>query len=334
MSASIEEILGGLSKKTRQWVKVAQDAELLRVETPSLGLNQAIGGGLGRGRITTFWGNKSAGKSTLCLQTIALAQQQGLTCAYLDSEKTFDKEWAARLGVDNSKLFLANTGSFAAMNDTAVELIKAGIGVLVVDSITNLLPGSFFEKDSEEVKGLDGTKQIGSSARDLGNALKMMNYVNEETAIILISQIRNKFLQQGAMHQHTGGLAVEHASSTIIKLQSSAREADQLTGSVTVGDKIFEEPVARKVSWEVQKNKVGKTFGTGEYYLYYAGEFIGVDSLGEVLDLADAFGIIKKGGSWYTIYNERIQGKVAAAEYLRSHPEVVDKIKAELSERI
>jgi recombination protein RecA len=238
------------------------------------------------------------------------------------------------LGVDNSELFVAHTGSFAKANDTAVELINAGIDVIVIDSITSMLPSSFFEKDSEEVKELDGTKQIGAAARDLGNMLKMLNYLNEKTVIIVLSQMRNKFLQHGAMHQHTGGLALDHASSTIVKLSSSAREADQIQGEVVSGDTIFKRPIGREVNWEVQKNKLGPTFGTGTFTFYYAGETIGVDSFGELVDVASSYGIVKKGGAWYNIYDEALQGKQKASAYLANNPEVVAKLEEELNERL
>jgi recombination protein RecA len=54
----------------------------------------ALKGGLGYGRQVLVWGNKSAGKSSFCLQMIALAQKEGKTCAWIDAEASYDPAWA------------------------------------------------------------------------------------------------------------------------------------------------------------------------------------------------------------------------------------------------
>ena len=81
-----EEILAKLDPKTRARVQIAQEVDAQKQETPSIGLNLALKGGLGYGRQVLVWGNKSAGKSSFCLQMIALAQKDGKTCAWIDSE--------------------------------------------------------------------------------------------------------------------------------------------------------------------------------------------------------------------------------------------------------
>jgi recombination protein RecA len=96
--SQIESVLSKLSKKTRKWVHLAQEEHMQRLPAPSRGLNMAMGGGFGHGRITTLWGNKSAGKSSLSLAAIGIAQRSGLTCAYLDAERTFDPDWAESSG--------------------------------------------------------------------------------------------------------------------------------------------------------------------------------------------------------------------------------------------
>ena len=47
------------------------------IKTPSLYWNHLLGGGLWSGRIHTIWGSPQAGKSTIALQTMAAAQEQG-----------------------------------------------------------------------------------------------------------------------------------------------------------------------------------------------------------------------------------------------------------------
>lgn len=313
---------------------MAEEVTLNRQETPSQGLNLALRGGIGHGRQTLIWGSKSAGKSSFCLQMVAKAQNEGKICAWIDSEQAYDTSWAGRLGVDSGNLIHSSVKTVSDMTDLACELMSNGVEVLVVDSISSLLSSAYFEKDKEELKGLDGTKQIGSEARDLANAVKMMNYSNNKTALVLIAQVRNKITTYGAMPSPTGGNAVDFFSSTVIKLWSNASEKEQITGDVYVGDKIFQQAVGRKVNWSVEKNKIGPPNQYGEYNFYYDGDHVGVDSYGEVLDLATRLGIIHKAGAWYNIYDQQIQGAVKASVYLRNNPEVYEKVLSNVREAI
>ena len=68
MTISIDNILAKLDPKTRSRVQSAQDIVVEKQLTPSIGLNMALKGGLGFGRQALVWGNKSAGKSSFCLQ--------------------------------------------------------------------------------------------------------------------------------------------------------------------------------------------------------------------------------------------------------------------------
>jgi recombination protein RecA len=69
---------------------------------------------------------------------------------------------------------------------------------------------------------------------------------------------------------------------------------------------------------------------SGQYDFYYQGDKVGIDSIGEVLDSAEMMGKIQKGGAWYTIGEERFQGRNKALEYLRENPEVVESLKKEI----
>jgi len=147
----IDTILSKLDPKTRARVQSAQNIEVHKQITPSIGLNAALNGGLGYGRQVLVWGNKSAGKSSFCLQMIALAQQEGKTCAWIDAEASYDQSWAEKLGVDSSSLIYSPAKTVNDMVDVATKLMDAGVDIIVVDSISALLPAIYFEKDGNEI---------------------------------------------------------------------------------------------------------------------------------------------------------------------------------------
>jgi recombination protein RecA len=327
MKISLDDILAKLDPKTRARVQSAQNVVVEKQKTPSIGLNMALRGGLGYGRQVLVWGNKSAGKSSFCLQMIAIAQKEGKTCAWIDSEASYDQAWAESLGVDSSKLIYSSAKTVNDMVDVGVKLMEAGVDMIVVDSISALLPGIYFEKDGNEMKDLQDTKQIGAEAKDMTHAVKMLNYANKNTLLVLISQQRNQFGSMHASHIPTGGMAVKFFSSTVIKLWSSEAEANAIKAGVKVGDKIIEQRVGRPVNWIIDYNKLGPPNLSGQYDFYYQGETLGVDGVGETLDVAEMCGVVEKGGAWYTVNGERLQGRAKAVQYLKDNPKVVDELR-------
>ena len=323
MSLLTEEILAKLDPKTRQRIQLATEVSSERQKTPSIGLNIALKGGLGYGRQILVWGNKSAGKSSFCLQMIGMAQKEGKTCAWIDAEASYDANWAASLGVDSSSLIYSSAKTINDMVDVATQLMEAGVDIIVVDSISALLPAIYFEKDSTDLKKLEDTKQIGAEAKDMTHAVKMLNYTNKNTLLVLISQQRNQFGSMHASHIPTGGMAVKFFSSTVIKLWSSEAEANAIKAGIKVGDKILEQKVGRPVNWIIDYNKLGPMGQSGQYDFYYQGDKLGIDEVGEILDAAEMMGAIQKGGAWYTVNEERFQGRNKTLEYLRENPDVV-----------
>jgi recombination protein RecA len=333
MEIVLDDILAKLDPKTRARVQSAQNVKVERQPTPSIGLNLALRGGLGYGRQVMVWGNKSAGKSSFCLQMIAVAQKEGKTCAWIDAEDSYDQEWAEMLGVDSASLIHSKVKTINDMVDVSTKLMDAGVDIIVVDSISALLPAIYFEKDGNELKDLQDTKQIGAEAKDMTHAVKMLNYANKNTLLVLISQQRNQFGSMHASHIPTGGMAVKFFSSTVIKLWSSEAEANAIKAGVKVGDKIIEQRVGRPVNWIIDYNKLGPPNLSGQYDFYYQGDTLGIDAVGETLDVAEMCGIVEKGGAWYTVNKERFQGRAKAVQYLRDNPEVVSKLQEEISAR-
>ena len=310
---NIEDILASLNPKLRKKISLGSEIEQTHfAKTPSFGLNLALNGGLPYGRQVLVWGNKSSGKSSFCLQLIAQAQQEGKICAWVDAEMSFSPEWAALLGVDVSNLIVSTARTMNDMVDVGTDLMKAGVDLIVVDSISALLPAIYFEKDSTDLKQLENTKQIGAEARDMTNAVKMLNYSNNQvkpTLLILISQARNNIGAMYVSQQPTGGMATKFYSSTIIKLFSSESDNQAIKGKIYVGDKIIEEKVGRKVRWDVQFSKTSPAFQTGEYDFYFRGSDLGVDSVADLVDTSEMLGFIERGGAWYTVEGERYQGR-------------------------
>ena len=332
MAVTVEEVLAQLNPKLRKNILIGDAVpDTVFQPTPSYGLNRALNGGLPYGRQVLVWGSKSSAKSSLCMQTIGLAQKDGKVCAWIDAEMSYDKAWAEKLGVDTSKLIVSQARTINEMVDVGVKLMEAGVDLIVVDSITSLLPAIYFEKDSDELKQLENTKQIGAESRDFSNAVKMLNYANNKvkpTLLILISQSRNNINAMYTQQQPTGGQSIKFYSSTVVKLFSSESDNQALKGKINVGDKLIEEKIGRKVRWELQFSKTSPAFQNGEYDFYFRGEDVGIDVIADLVDTAELLGLVNRTGAWYNLPDgTKVQGREAFVNRVREDLDLQDFLK-------
>jgi recombination protein RecA len=336
MTTSIEEAFALLDPKIRKRLTTGVGIKTEFQPTPSPGLNRALGGGLPYGRQVLLWGSKSSAKSSLCLQTIAMAQKEGKLCAWIDAEMSYDEEWAQRLGVDTSQLIYSEARSINDMVDVGVALLHAGVDLIVIDSISSLLPAVYFEKDSDELKALDQTKQIGAESKDLKHAWLMLNYANnrEKPALIIaISQARNNIQATYTQSAPTGGLTTQFMSSTIVKLFSSSSDSQAIKGKIKVGDKIIEQKIGRKVRWEVLNSKTSAPGDSAEYDFYYRGDNIGIDSVGDLVDTAEMLGFVSRTGAWYQLEDgTKLQGRDAFVSRVREDLDLQESLRKKLAD--
>lgn len=112
-----------------------------RLATGFSALDDALDGGLPRGRIVEITGRPTAGMATLALKVVAQAQAQGERAVYLDAsagsaqalEATFDPVYAARCGVILDRLLLVRPADARQAFPLLRDFAGSGCGVLVCD---------------------------------------------------------------------------------------------------------------------------------------------------------------------------------------------------------
>ena len=69
-------------------------------------LDLALGGGIPQGKLSMVFGPESSGKTVLCLLLVATFQKTHphLAVVWVDAEWAWDPVWAAKLGVDVTKV--------------------------------------------------------------------------------------------------------------------------------------------------------------------------------------------------------------------------------------
>ena len=284
------------------------------ISTGSLSLDAALGvGGIPRGRIIEIYGPESSGKTTLALHCIAEAQKSGGYAAFIDAEHALDINYAQNLGVDIKNLLVSQPDSGEQALEITETLVRSNaIDIIVIDSVAALVPKA-------ELEGDMGDSHVGLQARLMSQALrKLTGSVNKShTSVVFINQIREKIgVMFGNPETTTGGRA--------LKFYTSIRMEVRRIGAIKDG----QENIGNRTVVKVVKNKMAPPFKNVEFDIMYGK---GISFIGDVLDLAVAFDIINKSGSWYSFGDEKIgQGRENAKLFLDQNESIRQNVIADV----
>ena len=283
------------------------------LSTGSLSLDLALGiGGVPKGRIVEIYGPEASGKTTLALHVVASAQKAGGEAAYIDVEHALEPAYARALGVDIDSLLISQPDTGEQALDITESLVRSGaVDVVVVDSVAALIPRT-------ELEGEIGDSVVGVLARLMSQAMRRLAGAisKNNCTVIFINQLRQKIgVMYGNPETTPGGLALKYYASVRIDV----RRVESL--------KVGGEVIGNHTRAKVVKNKVAPTFKEAEFDIMY-GE--GISRVGEIIDLGVKLDIIDKGGAWFTIRDQRLQGRDAAKKYLQDNPEVCEEIEKEI----
>lgn len=229
------------------------------------------GSGLGwpRGRIIEIFGEESVGKTSLALQIVAAFQAAGETAAYVDAEHALEVDYAKKLGVnlETLKLVQPDDGGERAMS-VVNSLAESGLfGVIVVDSVSALVPQSEMEADFED------NVQPARQAVLMSRALRKLTGVVQKNNVLLvfINQIRIKIgVRFGNPKTTSGGQALRFYASIRFELTNmkTQRKGDRVTGRRirvrTVKNKVA--PPFRDVYCDLEPNRgFAKVYGDPDF---------------------------------------------------------------------
>ena len=107
---------------------------LARLSTGLPLLDEALGGGLPRGRITELAGRRSTGRTGLACAIAAYATAAGETIAWIDPADALDPDGAAKTGIELSRtLWVRPRSTGDALRAAEIVLGAGGFGLVVLD---------------------------------------------------------------------------------------------------------------------------------------------------------------------------------------------------------
>jgi len=211
------------------------------IGTGSYILNAAISGsifgGLPNRRSMQYAGESGSGKSFLAASMVREAQKKGYNAIVLDSEGAWDRDFSARLGVDNTKLIIvpinliSEVNTFIANLCENLEETKSKDKVfLVLDSIGNLAT------DKEKQDTIDGsdkrdmTRAAGLKSLFRVNGLRMSKL---GIPFLVINHVYAKMDLFGGSELAGGGSCKYNPSITLMLTKAKLEDKE--------GDKIIEK---------------------------------------------------------------------------------------------
>jgi len=314
MSLSIKDLGNKLSNKLKTSFITNVKDNLSFIKTNLMSLDIALGEGIPFKHLTEIYGRSGSGKSSLALQIIAAAQQQGHDVLYIDSEHMFDFTYAKKLGINEDKLIVMFPSSADQIMDFVPNLLEeVRVPLIVIDTICGVVPQTELSRDfTESYRSLQGQFWIQAIPKLLTIARK------HNSAIVTLNQVRDQIGTTKKVPTNVGSVA----SRAILRCQTES-VGSLVDEGISVGERIL---------LSIRKNLLGRSNQATEVDLYYDTGF-SVEA--DLLEIAVRYNVVERKGSWHYFEDIRLgQGKAACIEILCTDKNLFEKIKESTYRRL
>ena len=328
---AIQKAFGKVISKGSELISVKKNLKTLTV-SPVLDL--ALNGGLLEGSWVLISGDAKTGKSTTCLQICKNAQEEGRPVIYVDGESRLKAyNLSGTQGLDLEKMQIVHSPedseSLSAEDflDIASSLIKRpenNGAVCVIDSCSSLIPRVELEE------GASGSIR-GGLPKLLSHWVKTItqDVVKNKIILIIITHYITNTSGYGKIKNPDCGVKIQYAADT--RLDIAKIEPWEENG----------KKIGQLVHWKVGCSSLGSSGTDCISYIKYNK---GIDKEKEIIELAESFGIIEKGGAWYSIpfldkshgfeESPKFQGQTKIYDFLVERKDIFELIKKQVKEML
>lgn len=314
------------------------------VSTGSWVVNRLIGdgshdnrpGGIPRGYVTEIYGDEGCGKTTLALHIARMAQEAGERVVYADFEKSLRQQYkyVQNIGVKVNPpdfIHIEPDNFEEGVKLMGMAMVKVQPAVIIVDSVTAMIPKAAFEADADE------SVQVGLHAKLTGWWLNWITkrLGKKNIALVLVNQkrsyIKTDRFDTGPKEITSGGKAIRFFTSLRMHMRPGKKEIIKDISDITGVEE--NKAVSQTVKVVVEKNKLDMPFKSGPIYIAFGQ---GIDNVMSMVELAVNRRVIKKEGSWFSWKDAssdmqfKVQGMPALKKHLEDNPEILEIIKPKL----
>jgi len=239
-------------------------------------LDLALGGGWAKPRVANIIGDKSTGKTLLCIEAAANFARQYPTgkIRYRETEGAFQKSYARALGmpierIDFGKERMHTVEDMFEELEYRVEKARDP-ELFIVDSLDAMT------SRAELARAIDAATYRTEKATMMSLTFSRLagKIEGRDITMMIVNQIRDKVgVQFGKKYTRGGGHALDFYASQIVYLQH--------LGVVTKTINKFTEVIGVEVRAKLEKNKVGNPFRESQFELLFN---YGINDVGSCLD--------------------------------------------------
>lgn len=294
----------------------------------------ALNGGIPMGGIAVFSGKSGTGKTSSALQLIANAQQvnPNRKIFYDDVEHRLAKKnlrgiHGLIINPEYFKVIQSSKEKILSAEDhinIMVQLIKDNPGsIAVIDSASALCAQSEINEDVRGNVRASGPKLMAAFCRQIAAVVR----VNKCLVIIIQHMIANTGGMGGPSWIEDGGEKIKYQADVRLRIKyiEKWKEGESQVGQI--------------IHWEVVKSALGGPIEMFDSYLRYG---YGLDDVWETINMACDIGLIKKGGSWFTLSflgekkdeETKIQGQEKLYQFLRNNPDTYKLLYSKVKESL
>lgn len=244
-----------VKKKSAEKVRLQKLRDVPAEEFISTGIDEVdelLGGGFPRRRITQVWGVPGAGKSYLLAKCLSKLDGKAL---YIDSEFALNKERLTSMGIDLEKFDYMPSSQLEEVADFVLQNLD-DYDLIIIDTLAKLTPMVVSDNDMS-------TPPIAIAARMIGQfeAKLRPKLFKSKTAIIGINQARANMGYGQAESKPAGGWSWAHTIDISLKLARTS----YITKTVN-GEKVG---VGQMTSVKVDKSRVSAPSSEVKFKIMY-----------------------------------------------------------------
>ena len=195
-----------------------------------------VRGGITKGTINMISADSSLGKSFIGLSLLKNAQNMGMDCIVIDSEKSFDYKWAEAIGIDTTeeKLAVIQVSNVVDIKQAVSVLAEGNDKVkkqnifLLLDSWGTLISHVILKKASEGSDKKD--MSLPAWKNELANVMK-----ESDITCYVVNHIYDNTGGFGDPLKIPGGKRLYFNSESVVLCQSKAKDknsAKEITGAI------------------------------------------------------------------------------------------------------
>lgn len=336
VTTSVErgELAAALREVNTAYPNTVRRASLIQrfncIPTGAFALDYALQGGIPEGLGTIFFGWEGSGKTTVSIGTVREMQKKhpDKMVLWVDAERTFDREWAARHGVDIDRCYVVepDTGQQAIDIITRFHDVMECCGI-VVDSIPALVSAEILRKSASDATMAELARMCGVMCSKSTAAWATQRKRGHYVTMVIINQLRDKIGSNSRLPSFSqpGGHQLQYFVTTRIKLtgrevlSSELKKADATQYGLLVPDENEKSsssstPEFIEHTFHITKAKIGASMRKGDFRMNVnpqnpmlsVGQY---DDAKIAMLFAKRVGLLQGSAGRYTLYGVTAEGQ-------------------------